>query len=102
MGKKTGGKERWQNRGGNSNRDPNAMDIGSMSIEERTQLMKRGACFKCKKIGHLSKDCPNRAKPKKEETAWKPSPKDLKAHIRGMDLKAREEFLQLMVTEEDF
>ena len=33
------------------------MDVDAMSIEERNKLMKKGACFRCKKPGHLSKDC---------------------------------------------
>ena len=32
--------------------DPNAMDVDAMSFEERDSLMKKGACFKCKKPGH--------------------------------------------------
>ena len=43
-------------------KDPNAMDVDAMSIEERNKLMKKGACFRCKKPGHLSKDCPTRNK----------------------------------------
>ena len=38
-------------------KDPNAMDVDTMSIEEQNELMKKGACFRCKKTGHLSKDC---------------------------------------------
>jgi hypothetical protein len=41
-------------------KDPNAMDINRMSIEERTCLMKEGRCFRCKLFGHLSRDCPNK------------------------------------------
>jgi hypothetical protein len=41
-------------------KDPNAMDIDRMSIEERTHLMKEGKCFRCKLFGHLSRDCPNK------------------------------------------
>ena len=37
--------------------DPNAMDIDSMTVNKRTELMRKGACFKCKEIGHLSQDC---------------------------------------------
>ena len=40
--------------------DPNAMDIDRLTTEERTQLMKEGKCFKCRKQGHLSRDCPPR------------------------------------------
>ena len=41
-------------------RDPNAMDIDRLTTEERTALMKEGKCFKCRKQGHLSRDCPTR------------------------------------------
>ena len=41
-------------------KDPNAMDVDSISTDEHSQLMKKGACFNCKKIGHLSKDCPDK------------------------------------------
>ena len=34
------------------------MDIDRLTTEERTLLMKEGKCFKCRKQGHLSKDCP--------------------------------------------
>ena len=51
-------------------RDPNAMDVDVLMAEERTELMRKGACFRCKAQGHLSRDCPNKEKkikPKKEE-----------------------------------
>jgi Ty3 transposon capsid-like protein len=35
-------------------KDPSAMDISHMSIEERTCLIKEGKCFRCKLFGHLS------------------------------------------------
>jgi hypothetical protein len=37
-------------------KDPDAMDIDRLSPERRTLLMKKGACFKCEKTGHLAKD----------------------------------------------
>ena len=33
------------------------MDIDRLSIEERNRLMKKGRCFRCKKTGHMSRDC---------------------------------------------
>ena len=39
-------------------RNPDAMDIDRLTTEKRTLLMKEGKCFKCRKQGHLSKDCP--------------------------------------------
>ena len=41
-------------------KDLNAMDVDSMSTNEHSQLMKKGVCFNCKKIRHLSKDCPDK------------------------------------------
>ena len=34
--------------------DPNAMDIDVLMAEQRTELMRKGACFNCKAVGHLS------------------------------------------------
>ena len=66
--KKNTGKS-WFNQNQNQ-KDPNAMDIGAMTTmngtafigalteEMHTALMKIGACFWCRKTGHLSRDCP--------------------------------------------
>ena len=60
--KKDEGKPRWNFR---KERDDSAMDVDvitkvykKMTDEERAELMKKGLCFKCKKQGHLSRDCP--------------------------------------------
>ena len=39
-------------------RDPNAMDIDVLSMEESGRLIEE--CFQCEKSGHLAKDCPNK------------------------------------------
>ena len=53
------------------NRDPHAMDTTpgctrarKIDTDERTELMKAGTCFTCKKQGHLSCDCPQRPPPR--------------------------------------
>lgn len=79
-------------------RDPNAMDVDSMTTEERTALMKKGACFTCRTIGHLSRDCPQ----KKKNTSppnyipQKMKGKELHAHVRAllaeMDEEDKDEF----------
>jgi hypothetical protein len=45
-------------------RDPDAMNIDftQMFQDERECLLKSGSCFRCKKQGHMSKDCPTRQK----------------------------------------
>ena len=35
-------------------KDLNAMDVDMMSTDEQSQLIKKGACFNCKQVGHLS------------------------------------------------
>ena len=57
-------KAAWKSQG---NRDPDAMDTTPgctrarrIDADERTELMKAGKCFTCKKQGHLSCDCPQR------------------------------------------
>ena len=69
-----------------ANKDPNAMDIDSMTQGKWTYLMKNGLCFKCEKKGHMAPDCPDpddkddkkkkkkvekkKEKTKKEEKTW--------------------------------
>ena len=57
-------KEAWRGRG---TRNPNEMDTTpdciqakKIDADKRTELMKAGKCFTCKKQGHLSRDCPQR------------------------------------------
>ena len=68
------------------------MDVDILTAEQRSDLMKRGACFSCKAARHLSQDCPNKKKkeePKKEEKKWKGW--ELAAYIRAQMLKILEE-----------
>ena len=92
-------KPRWNFR---KKKDDSAMDIDvitraykTMTDEERTELMKKGLCFQCKKAGHLSQDCPKKkGKPTTPPTLAAPSTssttpkkmtvKELTAHIQGL------------------
>ena len=80
-------------------RDPNAMDVDALSLEERGKLMKEGKCFHWRKTRHLVKDCPDKGDQKKKEE-WKKKweGKKLYTHIRSlyqeMDEEGREEFMK--------
>jgi hypothetical protein len=62
-GQKSCSKEQWQQTLWLKTKDPNAMEIDrvrarQITTDERTELMKAGKCFTCRKQGHLSRDCP--------------------------------------------
>ena len=38
------------------------MDIDSMIIEEKEALIRKGACFICKQIGHIARVCSSKTK----------------------------------------
>ena len=85
----------------NEEKDPNAMDtsIGALSEKEKTALMKIRACFRCKKTGHLSRDCPDKNKNNGGQQAQtqaprKFTPKDIHGNIRSL---TKEEQVELIV-----
>ena len=106
--RKDEGKPRWSFR---KEKDDNAMDVDvitrvykKMTDEERTELMKKGLCFKCRKQGHLSRDCPEgkgnttaAVTPKATTSAPTPAApkkmtaKELTAHIRSLTALLNEE-----------
>jgi hypothetical protein len=64
-GRKNHSKEQWQQALGPKSKDPNTMEIvrvraRQITTDKRTELMKAGKCFTCRKQGHLSRDCPQR------------------------------------------
>jgi len=76
-------------------RDPNAMDVDALSIKQREEAMRKGACFGCGEVGHISRNCPkkrqggyggqggNAGRPGTSGTSWTKG-KDLLAHIRTL------------------
>ena len=72
-----------------------------MTDEERTELMRKGLCFQCKKGGHLSRDCPERKGKATTPQSMTPAPtpttpkkmtaKELTAHIRSLTALLNEE-----------
>ena len=64
-------------------KDPNTMDVDAISIEERNKLMKKEACFRCKKPGHRSKDClrKNKTIGIPQEIQKKMTPREMYKHI---------------------
>ena len=88
-------------------RDPNAMDVDTITTDKRTQLMKSGSCFKCEKQGHRAKDCPNKRN-QNQNPSQKTSTRDTYRNIRTLLAQhSPEEEAEIMkmaeeVDEEDF
>ena len=77
-------------------RDPNAMDVDVLSVEEKEQLKKKGLCFRCRTGKHLANECTvfgnGKGKEKAREEPKKPlKGKDLYAQIRAMTNELDEE-----------
>ena len=67
LGQSTGkapekGKEEPKRRWNIQQRDPDAMDVDTLSMDKRNDMMKKGLCFNCNKAGHISKFCPEKRK----------------------------------------
>jgi hypothetical protein len=36
------------------------MDVDALSIKQREEAMRKGACFGCGEVGHISRNCPKK------------------------------------------
>ena len=109
-------KKPWFNQNQNQ-KDPNAMDIGAVTsngtaligalIEEmQTGLMKIGTCFRCRKTGHMSRDCPlkNQGSQQMQQTQQQRTytPKDVHTNIRSMTAEQRKELMEMLTADLGF
>ena len=116
-----------------ANKDPDAMDttpgharVRKIDADERTELMKAGKCFTCKKQGHLSHDCPQRPPQRPRTNARantskiedvnsddeeptkvrsgkkKPSASEIMEILREADDNAKDSIIQEFFMKEDF
>ena len=69
------------------------MDVDSMTTNERAELMRKGACFKCKKTGHWRDQCPD------NESQQKKTGKDVYGKIWAMIMELPKEEQKAMMEE---
>jgi Zinc knuckle len=80
-------------------KDPNAMDVDALTMEEREMLLRQGECFRCKKTGHMAKDCP----PEQGELSKKKVDPARFAYtmIKALTKEQRESFTKIVIEDKD-
>jgi Zinc knuckle len=80
-------------------KDPNAMDVDALTMEERGMLLRQGKCFRCKKTGHMAKDCP----PEQGELSKKKADLARFAYttIKALTKEQRESFMKMVMEDKD-
>jgi Zinc knuckle len=84
----------------NERKDPNVMDVDALTMEERGMLLRQGKCFRCRKTGHIAKDCP----PEQGESS-KQKKVDLErfayTKIKVLTKEQRESFTKMVMEDKD-
>jgi hypothetical protein len=84
----------------NKRKDPNAMDVDALTMEERGILLRQGKCFRCRKTGHIAKDCPpeqgESSKQKKVDLA-----RFAYTTIKVLTKEQRESFTKMVMEDKD-
>jgi hypothetical protein len=94
---KSNGNARWWRT--NEKRDPNAMHVDALTMEERGMLLRQGKCFRCKKAGHMAKYCPSEQgelKQKKEDPA-----RFAYTTIKALTKEQRKSFMKMVMEDKD-
>jgi hypothetical protein len=81
-------------------KEPDVMDVDTLTIEERGMLLRQGKCFRCRKTGHMAKDCPleqgESSKQKKVDLA-----RFAYITIKALTKEQRESFTKMVMEDKD-
>jgi hypothetical protein len=83
----------------NKRKNPNAIDVDALTMEERGMLLRQRKCFCCKKAGHMAKDCPleqGESLKKKADLA-----RFAYTTIKALTKEQRESFTKMVIEDKD-
>jgi Zinc knuckle len=84
----------------NEKKDPNAMDVDALTIEERRMLLRQEKCFRCRKTGHMAKDCPPEQGESSKQKKVDPA-KFAYTIIKVLTKEQRKSFMKMVMEDKD-
>jgi Zinc knuckle len=84
----------------NKRKDPNAMDVDALTMEERGTLLRQGKCFRCRKTEHMAKDCPPEQGESSKQKKVDP-PRFAYTTIKMLTKEQRESFTKMVMEDKD-
>jgi hypothetical protein len=95
---KSNGNARWWRT--NKRKDPNAMDVDALTMEEREMLLRQEKCFCCRKTGHMAKDFPPEQGESSKQKKVDPA-KFAYTTIKALTKEQRESFTKMVMEDKD-
>ena len=74
------------------------MDVAT---KERMILLRRGACFLCKELGHMAQDCKKKGKAPQKKVLQKSPIEQIHAVLKGLSLEDKKKLMALKTSEEE-
>jgi hypothetical protein len=84
----------------NKRKDPNAMDVDALTMEERGMLLRQGKCFYCRKTGHMAKYCPPEQGESSKQKKVDPA-RFTYTMIKALTKEQRESFTKMVMEDKD-
>jgi Zinc knuckle len=84
----------------NEKKDTNAMDVDALAMEEMATLLRQEKCFRCKKTGHMVKDCPPKQGESLKQKKVDPA-KFAYTMIKALTKEQRESFMRMVMEDKD-